>query len=394
MSRLPAAALAALFAGAFVSQLGYAIAQPLLPFLLARAGESVNANTGLLTAAYAGGLVIFSPLWGRLSDIRPRRLVFAIGIGGLVVALASLSVVGSLPALYVGLFLAGAFSGAVWPVALAIVADAEPDEHTRARHFGRIYVALTGGLLTGPAIGGLLGRMWIAGMPVTGVPFALAAVAATAVLLVAVRVLPAGKAPLATGTAGGPADPASLRSLILLSLLAAWGLGTFEVGLTLRGARDFGLGPDVIGWMFVECMVVMILAQLLVFNRRVPPARTRLLLGPSFGLLGLALLFIGFAPVPAALFAAVAATAAALGVISPVIGYWISLAAGGVQGTELGRQAAAAGLGQAVGAAVAGLLFGLARDGSAFIAASAVAALGAALALPLSLRLAPLVPPR
>lgn len=91
MTRLSAATLAALIAGAFVSQLGYAIAQPLLPFLLGRAGEDVNEHTGLLTATYAGALVIFCPLWGRLSDSWPKRRIFFIGMGGLVIALFSLS---------------------------------------------------------------------------------------------------------------------------------------------------------------------------------------------------------------------------------------------------------------------------------------------------------------
>lgn len=386
MSRLSRATLATLIAGAFVSQLGYAIAQPLLPFLLGRAGEGVNENTGLLTATYAGALVIFAPLWGRLSDHWPRRLVFIVGLGGLSVALLTTSFVGSLPALYAGLFLAGAFSGALWPIALAIIADSEPDRRERARSFGRIYVAVSAGLLAGPAIGGLLGRMWIAGMPVTGLPFLLAAAAAAAVLLFAVRTVPIGKARVAA--VPQPTNRANLRSLILVLLLSSWGIGTFEVGLTLRAAQDFALGPDIIGWMFVECMVVMILAQLLVFSRSVPPSHTRLFLFPSFALLGAALLFIGFAPSPPGLFASVAAAAAALGVISPVIGYWISLSAGSVQGTELGRQAAAVSLGQAAGAAAAGLLFAVGWDGAPFVLAAAVALLGAILALPLSRRLA------
>ena len=384
--------LVALVAGAFVSQLGYAIAQPLLPFLLGRTGAGVNENTGLLTATYAGALVIFAPFWGRLSDRWPRRLVFLIGLGGLMVALLVLSFVGSLSALYGGLFLAGGFSGAIWPVALAIVADAEDDEQDRARSFGRIYASVTAGFLVGPAIGGLLGRMWIAGMPVTGMPFLVAAAAAALVLLVAARTVPMGQARRAPPSEQRLRDRAYLRPLIVLSSLAAWGIGTFEVGLTLRAAQDFGLGPDMIGWMFLECMIVMILAQLVVFNRRVPPSFTRRLLLPSFILVGLALLLIGFAPDPLVLFAAVAVAAVALGVILPVIGYWISLSAGNAQGAELGGQVAATGLGQALGSAVAGLLFGLVLAEGAFLVAAAVATLGAALAAPLSRRLALLLP--
>ena len=392
MSRLGAAALSTLVVGAFVSQLGYAIVQPLLPFLLGRAGEGVNENTGLITATYAGALVIFAPLWGRLADRWPRRFVLLIGLGGLAVALFILSFVGSLRALYAGLFLAGAFSAAIWPVALAIIADAELDEQDRARSFGRIYVAVTAGFLVGPAIGGLLGRMWIAGMPVTGLPFLAAGAATAIVLLIAARTMPIDKARRWPASDNRSINHANVRSLIVISLLASWGLGTFEVGLALRTAQDFALGPDIIGWMFVECMVVMILVQLIVFNRRVPPSATRLVLAPSLALLGLALLLVGFAPDPVVLFAAVAATAAALGAILPVIGYLISLSAGATQGAELGGQVAAAGLGQALGSAAAGLLFGLARPEGAFVVATAVVAVGAALAVPLSRRLADLLP--
>lgn len=392
MSRLASPALATLVAAAFVSQLGYAIAQPLLPFLLGRAGEGVNENTGLLTATYAGALVIFAPIWGRLSDLWSRRLILLIGVGGLAIAMSVLSFVGSLPALYAGLFLAGVFSGAIWPVALAIIADAETDEHRRARSFGRIYIAVTAGFLVGPAIGGLLGRMWIAGIPVTGLPFVVAAAAAAIVLPVAAWTVPTGKVRRSPPSGARPPGRANLRSLILISLLASWGLGTFEVGLTLRAAQDFALGPDTVGWMFVECMVVMILAQLVVFNRRVPPSATRRLLAPSLAVLGAALLLIAFAPNRFVLLASVAVTAAALGAILPVIGYWVSLSAGHAQGAELGGQVAAAGLGQALGSAVAGLLFGLAWAESAFVVAMSVVAAGAALAVPLSRRLALFAP--
>ena len=53
---------------------------------------------------------------------------------------------------------------------------------------------------------------------------------------------------------------------------------------------------------------------------------------------------------------ATGAIAAAGGVLLPVLAFWITLAAGAVQGRELGRQSAFASLGQAAGSAVAGLL--------------------------------------
>jgi len=386
LSRPSAGALVALLCGSFVSQLPYAVSQPLLPLLLGRTGADVDTNTGLLTAAYAGALFLFAPLWGSLSDRWPRRTVFLAGLSGLTVALLALSFVEKLSMLYLGLFLGGAFSAAIWPVALAMVTDLDGDRRVRARHFGWIYVSVTAGLLTGPAIGGVLGRGWATGTPVTGAIFLVIAAASAAALTLALLFLPVGKA-----VQSGPAGPAPNRRPILyllaLSLLASWGLGTFEVGLTLRARADFAFGPDRIGWMFVECMIVMVLTQALIFNRRLDPDYTRWLLVPAAGLLGLGLLWLGSASTAAGLVISVGVVAAALGALSPVIGYWISLASGEQPGGGLGRQTAVASLGQALGAGVTGLLLSRSLDGAAFMLAGLLTLAGALAALALSSRL-------
>ena len=53
----------------------------------------------------------------------------------------------------------------------------------------------------------------------------------------------------------------------------------------------------------------------------------------------------------------VALVAAASGLLIPALAYQVSLAAGAAQGAALGKQTAAASLGQAVGSAAAGWLF-------------------------------------
>ena len=388
-------ALLALLLGAFVVALAYGTALPILPFLLERRigpGLDVGWHTGLLTGTYTFALFLFAPLWGRLSDRWQRRGTILIGLAGFAGSLILFAFIDSLVALYAGRFLSGAFAAAVVPVALATLADWAADEEARARHFAWLNIATIGGSLAGPAIGGMLGSMWQRGMPASGAPFLLVAMAALVTALVALAALPRSPPPAATGARARRRAPAELRWLLFFAFLAAWALGTFEVGLALRAGGEFGLGPGATGLMFVECMLVMVLAQALVFNAWFPSRQTRRLLAPGFAVLAVALLLLWRAGTAPALFFSVAGVAAAAGVLSPIIAFWVSLAAGDLQGGELGRQTSAASLGQAIGSAAGGLLFGLAWGGGAFILAAAFVLAGAAAALPVSRRLAGLIP--
>jgi MFS family permease len=377
----------ALLAGGFTVALAYGIVLPITPILLERrlaAGADVSWHTGLLTGIYTFALFLFAPAWGRLSDRWERKGVILVGLVGSAVASVIFAFIGSLPALYVGRFLSGAFSAAVVPVALALLADWAADEQTRARHFTWLNVAGIAGSIAGPAIGGTLGAMWIRGMPASGMPFLLIALAAGATAVLALATLPP------TNPAGRSTVPEARRrgtpvtALLLLSLLTAWALGTFEVGLTLRAAAELKLGPEQTGFMFVECMVVMVIAQLLLFNPWFPSRHTRLLFAPAFLLLAVSMLLLWRADDSRALTVAVGGVAAAAGVLSPLIAYWVSLAAGRLQGAQLGWQTSAASLGQTLGSTVAGLMIARAWSGGAFLAAGVLALAGALLAVPLA----------
>jgi MFS family permease len=388
-------AVIALLLGAFVVALAYGIALPILPYLLERRlgpGPDVGWHTGLLTATYTFALFIFAPLWGHLSDRWQRRGTVLIGLAGFAGALILFAFIESLFALYAGRFLSGAFAAAVVPVALATLADWAADDEARARHFAWLNIATIGGALAGPAIGGMLGSMWQRGMPASGAPFLLVAMAALVTALVALVALPRGRAAAGTRAPTPARARVELRWLLFLAFLSAWALGTFEVGLALRAGDEFGLGPATTGLMFVECMLVMVVAQALVFNAWFPSRQTRHLLAPAFVVLAAALLLLWRAGTPPSLFVSVAGVAAAAGVLSPIIAFWVSLSAGDLQGGELGRQTSAASLGQAIGSAAGGLLFGLAWGGGAFIFAAAFVLVGAAAALPVSRRLAGLIP--
>lgn len=389
-TRRDAASVAAICLSAFVVALAYGLALPLLPTLLERHladSARVPLHAGLLTAAYTLPLALSAPLIGNFADCHPRKPVLA-GLAGFAIATALFGIVDSLVAMYAGRLLSGLFAAAVVPVGFALASDWFPGDEARARVFAWINGAAIVGAVAGPAIGGLVGAMWRRDMPPSGAPFLLVATLAVLVGVYTIAAWPSekGRRPRAT-PAGAAGWSINLAGLLLLSAITALALGIFEVGLALRAERILRLGPQQTGLMFAECMVVMFAAQLLAFNPWTPARRSRWFFAPAFALLaaGLALLA---APRTPALYVGVAAVAAAAGLLSPLIAYWVSLLAGRAQGRDLGIQAAIAGLGQTIGSLFAGVASG--RSGAlAFWLGAAAALVGMALAIPVSRRLRP-----
>ena len=378
-----------LLVAVFTVTLAYGVQLPLLPSLLERQVASpaaVSWHTGALTGAYTLALFLFAPLWGVVSDRWQRKAVIVAGLAGFALALTVFAFIDHLATLYLGRFLTGAFSAAILPVSQALVADLSADETWRARRFAWLNIAGIAGFLVGPVVGGVLGTMWNGALPATGAPFLFIAGGAAAASLLAAMLLPSdGNRPAAEKPAPDPQGRRQLRRLLLISLLLSIGLGTFEVGLALVGKQELGMTPGQIGIMFAECMVAMAVAQVLIFNPWFPPRATRWLLAPAFALLATGLLLLPAATSGAQLYWVVAAIAGAAGVLSPVTGFWVSLTAGRAQGSEFGWQTAISSLGQTIGSAMAGLLYGSAElGGQAFLLAAAGAVAGAALSLPLA----------
>lgn len=382
MRPLNRAATGALLVAVFIVALVYGAQLPILPLLLERSLGSPTAaatNTGLLAGVYAFALFLFAPLWGRISDRWQRRGVIIVGLVGLAFALMLLRAFDRIVALYMGEFLAGAFSAAVLPGALALVADSSPDEDWRGRRFAWLNIANLAGFLIGPVLGGLLGAMWQGEMPVSGAPFTFLSVGAVLSAAGAHLLLPR-RSTRPDRRVMAPRNRAALRLLLPCAGLVALGLGTFEVGLTIRGLQQLRLTPAEVGFMFAECMVIMAASQLIVFNRWFPVRTTRWLLAPAFIVFAIALLMLPLAASATKLFWAVAAVGASAGVLSPVIAFWISLNAGQGQGRKLGWQAAAASFGLGVGSVLGGLSLGtIGPLHLPFVIAAAAGLLGALL---------------
>lgn len=380
---LGARGLVALLLSVFVVSLAYGIALPLLPSAIERAlgnGGDVGLQTGAITGSYAFALFLFAPLWGRWSDNGRRRAVLLIGLCGFVLALAAGAAVQGIVGLYLSRILSGAFAACIVPVALALVVDDVPEQAARARHFAWVGIASITGLLGGPLIGGALDSRIGPDLDSYALSQGGLALVAAAVAAIAIRWLP----PRAPPTGQASVVPPHRRDLTLLlgvSGLVAAGLGAFEVGVTLRGRYDLQMTSGEMGLIFAECMLAMGAAQILIFSRWVRVDRTARLIAPSLFALGLGLILLNWASSRAGLMFGTGAIAAASGILLPVLGFWTSLAAGPMQGRQLGWLSSVSSLGQAIGSALAGLFAGDPGKANWGILAAGAASVVTALAL-------------
>ncbi|MDH3427956.1 MAG: MFS transporter, partial [Gemmatimonadota bacterium] len=152
----------------FLDLVGFGIVLPLLPFYATSMGAT-PFEVGLIMASYSLMQLVFSPMWGSLSDRYGRRPLLLLGLFGSAVSYVLFGLASTLGILLLSRVVGGAM-GATVPVAQAIIADSTSPQR-RARGMGLIGAAFGLGFIFGPAIGGALSR-W--GYSVPG--FAAAAV--------------------------------------------------------------------------------------------------------------------------------------------------------------------------------------------------------------------------
>lgn len=391
---------AVLLSAVLVISLGYGVVLPVLPTIVAQLARGapqgeIAQHIGLLTAVYVATPLVVAIAWGRVSDSIGRVPVLIVGLIGFAITLAATAFAPNLTALYVGRILNGGFAAAISPTALALISDVEGDEDRRARAFGAIGMASIAGFFFGPMLGGLTAR-WedIAGAFGAG-PFLSVAVLAVASAGTIYLQIPTTRPENPVDWPVGGRSQTSRREMVWLLVLAAVvaaGLGAFEVGLTLRtGAR--AMTPAHLAFLFATCSIVMFIAQGIVFSPLMKASATRWLVAPAFALMAIGMTFIPGVEALAAMIAAVSIVSASAGVIAPLLSYWVSRTAGRARGVGLGIQSAATSLGQSIGSAGAGLLYGLrGQDSTAFYVFAALLALAAVAAAALPRRLTPIPP--
>lgn len=391
--------MAVLMASVFTVSMGFGVVLPLLPYLIERllgaGGDAaqVAQSTGVLTGLYMLSLFLFAPLWGRLSDRYGRRTILVVGLTGFGATMATFAFIQTLAAVYAERFLSGMFAAAVTPVALAAIGDIAAPEQTRARRLTFVSLAGVTGFLLGPMLGVFIAQGTADLLPTTrsagSLAFPLAATAMLAFILAvaAVRLLPRAKE-ASSGVSQAPVLAKTFRTLmprmLALAFIVSAAVGVFEVGLALRGKQELGLTQYQVAVMFTECSLVMIIVQAIVFSPWIKAEATRWFIAPALAILAIGLFLVPRAGDFSMMLLVVGAVAASAGIISPIVTYWISSKAGHAQGSQLGKQTAAASLGAAIGSVAGGLLFNVTwLPNASFVLIAGLTAIGLLISLAL-----------
>ena len=239
-------ALWGIIAAVFLVGTGVGSVLPILPLFLRERGGSY-AMVGVVVGANLVAQFIGQYPAGRLSDRFGRAPLM---IGGLVVAAAAIAAF-ALPlsiGWLIGLrFVQGLGAAAFRPGSRAVVADLVP-EGERGIAYGWLSGADMGGLIIGPALGGVLavfGRAVV--FEVTGLALLLAAVVVAFAL--DPRRAPVTSVPIASAGPSGEmrrASAAAVRGLVMLSIGIGFLYGVYNVVWSLFmksiGATDWEVG--------------------------------------------------------------------------------------------------------------------------------------------------------
>ncbi|MBI5836899.1 MAG: MFS transporter [Candidatus Eisenbacteria bacterium] len=139
----------------FLDMLGFGLIIPILPAYIGWFGAGPLAY-GVVLASYSLMQLIFSPLWGRLSDRIGRRPVVLISVVGSVLGFTLMGVARTFLMLLLSRVITGIMNSNI-AAAQSIIADITPPRD-RAKRMGLTGVAFGLGFVFGPALGGILSR--------------------------------------------------------------------------------------------------------------------------------------------------------------------------------------------------------------------------------------------
>nr|WP_281175941.1 MFS transporter [Domibacillus tundrae] len=238
-----------LFAVMFLVMVGFGIIIPVLPFYAENMGAS-PAELGWLMAVYSVMQLLFTPVWGRVSDRIGRKPVMMIGIIGLALSFFLMAVSSSLWMLFAARIIGGFLSAANMPTVMAYVADVTTPED-RGKGMGIIGAAIGLGFIFGPAIGGIFSKADLS------VPFYIAGFSSLLTFFVVLfflkESLPKGKRKTSneSGTSRWLAFSGPSAILFLLQLFVSISLAGLEATFAYFAVQKAGLGTVELGYIFM-----------------------------------------------------------------------------------------------------------------------------------------------
>lgn len=385
----------------FIVSAGYGALLPVLPGWLASmmpgasTGE-VGRHVGFLSGVYAAGVLLGAPLWGIVSDRIGRGRILIVGLVGyvassLMLLIPPMSGGSGVAGVYALRGATGFFVAAVVPVVAALVAEHTPQDK-RARRFAWLGAMSLLGFLFGPALSAVANEVgpWVTDAAVSPalsarVVLVLSALLGGLMMVGLIANLPATLVADAAAEADAVSPvPGHPVALLWLSAAVMFVLAGFELGIVLQGQQQAGLSSRQAAIMLAECSLVMLGVNALLFiTSLLERTSARILIGAGLlvAVAGLAVLAVDLPD--AWMYLGVSLTAAGTGLVLPVIAY---LAAGSSRqrlGVVMGGLTAASGLGQTLGSAAGGWLFGvLAHRSYGLLALPLLLMLGLLLARP------------
>ena len=296
------AAIAFILVTAVLDVIAMGIIIPVLPRLIEDfVGSNADAGwiNGVFIALWAAMQFVCSPIIGSLSDKFGRRPVILISCAGLALDYVLMALAPNLWWLAAGRIIAGITSSSFTTV-FAYMADITAPEK-RARAYGLIGAAFSGGFVLGPVLGGFLGELG------PRAPFWFAAVLSGVAFLYGLMVLPESLAPeKRMPFSWRRANPvgalillkrhAELTGLAVVNFLLYFAHHVFSAVFVLYAALRYGWGPVQVGLLLALVGVLDMIVQGVLtgpVSQRLGERRT-MVLGLVGGTVGISLM--GWAP--------------------------------------------------------------------------------------------------
>ncbi len=272
----------------FSAMLGVGLVSPILP-LYAQDLGATGTQLGIIFAAYGISNSVLTPIMGRLSDRRGRKLFLCIGLASYAIISLGYVWTTNVPQLTLVRLLMGVAGAMIIPIALAYIGDLSP-EGEEGKWMGYANAAFFSGFGIGPLLGGALAERF--GMNAS---FYTMGGLCLLAFLVAVLFLPESrqrkigeKGRLSFKDMSRSPMVRGLFSFRLVQAVARGGLMTF---LPIFAATYIGLGPALIGILltvnFLPMIALLALGGRLAdkFNRK-----TLIILGNLMYLISVALI--------------------------------------------------------------------------------------------------------
>ena len=246
-----------LFITLVIIMMGFGMVIPVIPFLVQDFGAN-GQQLGLLMSVYALMQLIFSPMWGELSDRYGRRPIILLGLIGNGLSMLLMGLASQLWMLFAARILSGFLASATLPTAYAYVSDSTSEED-RGGGMGVMGAAMGVGMVIGPGFSGLLAHSSLSTPFFAGAILSIGAISVVYFFLPESLSLENRKQTTEISIRhqflemwGGLVGP--LGFLLFLAFLVSFGLTNFEgifgLYMNLRfeyTARDVGLILTLIG---------------------------------------------------------------------------------------------------------------------------------------------------